>query len=198
MKKLFEEPIEHFKYKKFLQINTDFGVLFNCIFNYGWKIILELIHYNINKQYLSILKMLNNQLERSFNIPTVIVIDSTHRTINDFIHIKKSIIENMGFVKYFIKSDITIFFILYILLFVDSLTELNIYVLLTIFCLIVMFYSYYCFLQSISTEVMKNENSIKNNIDKWADVVTDPLLKTHFNALKRTSDQLVNSPVINV
>jgi hypothetical protein len=110
MKKLFEEPIEHFKYKKFLQINTNFGVLFNCIFNYGWKIILELIHYNINTQYLSILKMFNNRLERNFNIPTVNVIDSTHRTINDCLHIKKSIDDNMGLIKYLIKSDIIIFF----------------------------------------------------------------------------------------
>jgi hypothetical protein len=61
-----------------------------------------------------------------------------------------------------------------------------------------MLYSYYSFLQSILTEVMRNENSIKNYIDKWGDVVTDSLSKIHFNALKRTSDQFVNYPVIDV
>jgi hypothetical protein len=142
--------------------------------------------------------MLNNQLERRLNTPTVNVIDSTHRTINDFIHIKKSIKNNMGLIKYFIKSDITIFFILYILLFTDSLTELNINTLLIVFCLILNLYSYYCFLQSISTEVIKNENLIKVYIDKWGDVVTDSLSKIHLNALKRTSDQFVNSSELNV
>jgi hypothetical protein len=76
--KLFEEPIERFKYKKFFQINANFGILFNCIFNYGCKIILQLFHYRINRQYLSILIMCNNQLNRRLNTPTVNVIDSTH------------------------------------------------------------------------------------------------------------------------
>jgi len=198
MKKLFEEPIEHFKYKKFLQINTDFGVLLNCIFNYGWKIILQLIHYNIKRQYLSILIMFNNQLKRRLNIPTVGVIDSTHRTVNEFLYIKISINNNMDLIKYFIKLDITLFIVFYILLLIDSLSHLNIYSLLTLFGLIVMFYSYYRFLQSISSKVQNNANLIKVYIDKWGDVVTDSLSKIHLNALKRTSDQFVNSSVLNV
>jgi hypothetical protein len=198
MKKLFEEPIEHFKYKRFLQLNTDFGLILNCIFNYGWKIILQLIHYNIKRQYLSILIMFNNQLKRRLNIPSVGVIDSTHRTVNEFLYIKISINNNMGLIKYFIKLDITLFLIFYILLLIDSLSQLNIYSLLTLFGLIVMFYSYYYFLQSISSKVQNNENLIKFYIDKWDDVLTDTLSKIHFNALKRTSDEFVNFSVLNV
>jgi hypothetical protein len=192
MKKLFEEPIEHLKYKKFLQLNTDFGLVLNCIFNYGWKIILQLFHYNINRQYLSILIMFNNQLNRRLNTPTINVIDSTHRTINEILHIKKNINKNMGFINFFIKLDITIFFIFYPLLFIDSLSQLNNYALLTLFCLILMFYSYYCFLQSISIEVKRKEKLIQIHVHKWGHNITNDMTKIHWNALKRTSDHFIN------
>ncbi len=192
MKKIFVEPIEHFKYKEFFQINSDFGLVLNCIFNYGWKIILQLIHYNINTQYLSILMIFNNKLNKYLNIPTVKVIDSTHKTIDEFLYIKYCINDNMDLIKYFIKLDITIFFIFYILLFIDSLSQLNIYAL----CLIVMFYSYYRFMQSISYEVLNNEKSIQLN---WGGVIFDFKTQIHLNALKEsTSDQSLNFPELNV
>ncbi len=143
--------------------------------------------------------MFNNQLKRRLNIPSVGVIDSTHRTVNEFLYIKISINNNMGLIKYFIKLDITLFLIFYILLLIDSLSQLNIYSLSTLFGLIVMFYSYYRSLQSITSKVQNNENLIKVYIDKWGDVVTDSFSNLHFNALKRTSDQFVDqSSVLNV
>jgi hypothetical protein len=192
MKKLFEEPIEHFKYKKFLQLNTDFGIILDCIFNYGWKIILQTFHYNINREYLSILIIFNNQLNKRLNIQTADMVDSTHRTINEFLHIKYYFNDNMGVIKYFIKSDITIFFFYYILLFIDSIKELNIYAL----CLIVMFYSYYRFVESISHEVMNNEKSIQLN---WRGAIIYSKTKIHLNALKEsTSDRSLKFTVTDV
>ncbi len=192
MKKLFEEPIEHFKYKKFLQLNTDFGLILNCIFNYGWKIILQLFHYNINREYLSVLIMFNNQLNRRLNIQTVDMIDSTHRTINEFLHIKYFFNDNIGVIKFFIKLDITIFFFFYILLFIDSIKELNIYAL----CLIVILYSYYRFMESISYEVMNNEKSIQLN---WSGAIIDSGTEIHLNVLnENTSDQSLEFTVTDV
>jgi len=198
MKKVFEEPIEHLKYKKFLQINTDLSLIFNCTFNYGWKVIMRLIHYNIYKQYLSILKLFNKQLERRIGIPTENVIHSTHRVLIDFIHIKDTIDKNMNFVNYFIKIDIVIFFIFYLSLCIDSLIVLNLYAFLILLCLILVFYSYYYFLQLISNEVKFNENLIKTFVSSWENNIDNELIEVNWSVLKRTSDMFVSPYVIHI
>ncbi len=89
---------------------------------------------------------------------------------------------NMGVIKYFIKLDITIFFFLYTLLFIDSIKELNIYTL----CLIVMFYSYYRLMESVSYEVISNEKSIQLN---WSGVIIDSKTEIHLNTLISNDEQ---------
>jgi hypothetical protein len=136
--------------------------------------------------------MFNNQLNRRLNIQTVDMIDSTHRTINEFLHIKYFFNDNIGVIKFFIKLDITIFFFFYILLFIDSIKELNIYAL----CLIVILYSYYRFMESISYEVMNNEKSIQLN---WSGAIIDSRTEIHLNVLNEsTSDQSLEFTVTDV
>jgi hypothetical protein len=192
MREVYEESIVKNDFKEFIEYNSTMSLILNNIFNYGWKIMLQLIYYNINKQYLSILISFNEQLSRRKGVPTINVIDFTHRTIDKLIRFNRNMKKNLYFIKRFIRLDIVIFFLCQSATCVNSLSniDLSFWIFFLIFVSII--FSYYSYYQLISFKIEYNENTIKEYINSWDQLITDEVVRIHWIALHRSVNQYLN------
>jgi hypothetical protein len=127
MREVYEESIIiKNEFKEFIEYNSTMSLILNNVFNYGCKIMLQLIYYNINKQYLSILISYNEQLSRRKGFPTINVIDFTHRTIDKLIRFNSNMKKNLYFIKRFIRLDIVILFLCQSATCVNSLSNIEV------------------------------------------------------------------------
>ncbi len=193
IKELFEEPIKQLRHKNILQLTSDLSIIINYVFNFGWKITLQLIYYNIKREYLSILMSFNEQLVRRNCDPCVHVVDSTHRTVIKFFEIESYIHKNINFINYFIRIDITVIFLCHLLLCIHSVSDCDLRYFSTLFVYILIIYFYYTSSQLIELKVKYEKNSIKQNILKWEQNVNNSeMVYIQWNTLKRTVHQLID------
>jgi hypothetical protein len=192
MREVYEESIIKNEFKEFIEYNSTMSLILNNVFNYGWKIMLQLIYYNINKQYLSILISFNDQLSKRKGVPTINVIDFTHRTIDTLIRFNRNMKKNLYFIKSFIRLDIVIFFLCQSATCVNSLSniDLSFWVFFLIFVSVI--YSYYSYYQLISCKIEYNESKIKECINNWGQLITDEMARIHWMALQRSLNQHLN------
>jgi hypothetical protein len=192
MREVYEESIIKNEFKEFIEYNSTMSLILNNVFNYGWKIMLQLIYYNINKQYLSILISFNDQLSKRKGVPTINVIDFTHRTIDTLIRFNRNMKKNLYFIKSFIRLDIVIFFLCQSATCVNSLSniDLSFWVFFLIFVSVI--YSYYSYYQLISCKIEYNESTIKECINNWGQLITDEMARIHWMALQRSLNQHLN------
>ena len=88
-----------------LPISQKSQIILICFYVNAWNFLLQIIFYEFNNRYISIINAFNQEIDRKSSKPDNNVIVLSQRTVWKFTKFRYDIKKNVDFVKYFIIID---------------------------------------------------------------------------------------------
>ncbi len=171
-----------------LPINQKSQITLVCFYVNAWNFLLQIIFYEFNNRYISIINAFNQEIDRKSSKPDNNVIVLSQRTVFKFTKFRSDIKKNVDFVKYFIVIDTfsMALIMIYVMFYVPN-HDMN-FNLFSFVYLILMAIHFFWIMNS-ALKVGKVEKEMISKLNRWKELESDENTFIEMRVLERTVEQ---------
>ncbi len=154
----------------------------------AWNFLLQIIFYEFNNRYISIINAFNQEIDRKVSKPDNNVIVLSQRTVLKFNKFQSDIKKNVDFVKYFIIID-TFSMALIMIYVMFCVPNRNMQFKLFSFAYLILMAIYFFWTMNSGLKVGKVEKEMVSKLNRWKELESDENTFIEMRVLERTVDQ---------
>ena len=154
----------------------------------AWNFLLQIIFYEFNNRYISIINAFNQEIDRKVSKPDNNVIVLSQRTILEFTRFRSDIKKNVDFVKYFIiidTSSMALVFTYVTFCVPNHNMNFNLYSFVHLILMII----HFLWTMSSALKVCKAEREFISKLNRWKEMESDENTFIEMKVLERTIEQ---------
>jgi hypothetical protein len=187
-----------YEYEENLSTPSIISLIIFYIYIYGWKLFIQFIYFDINSQYVSILKAFNCELKRKIGFPNINVIKMTQRTVIQLMFFQTDIRKNVDSIKNFKLLDAISFSACQLIVLMKCSLLLNLNNFHIHFGYLTVLYIYFLWTQFINLKIKRNESNLKTLLNRWQKFKSSDQCFIELEILDRTVQQFLEFDIYSV
>ncbi len=171
-----------------LPINQKSQITLICFYVNAWNFLLQIIFYEFNNRYISIINAFNQEIDRKCSKPDNNVIVLSQRTVWKFTKFRSDIKKNVDFIKYFIIIDT--FSMALIRIYVTfNVPNRNMNFNLFSFVYLILMAIHFLWTMNSALKVGKVEKEMISKLNRWKELESDENTFIEMRVLEKTVEQ---------